>query len=100
MHTSLDRDILPGYVSAQIGAPPRAILLPYTTLFRSVLPVGGDVPRQDESGVWFPLQHASPLARGSIVPPFVPSAAHPRLRSEEHTSELQSPCDLVCPLLL
>src|SRR5688500_19929183 len=66
-----------------IRPPPRSTLFPYTTLFRS----------EDQ-----------------------PQAAHPRLRvdeetlpqplpghdarSEEHTSELQSPCNLVCRLLL
>src|SRR5256885_8106649 len=37
--------------------------------------------------------------RGGIVDVFPPTEEHP-LRSEEHTSELQSPCNLVCRLLL
>src|SRR5256885_10984914 len=69
-----------------IRRPPRSTLFPYTTLFRSV--------RGDERGG---LARAAPddadrLSGGQ--PP-----AHPP-RSEEHTSELQSPCNLVCRLLL
>src|SRR2546426_7430239 len=49
-------------------------------------------------------RHASPIGRsGSIAPtPVVPREAttHIGVRSEEHTSELQSPCNLVCRLLL
>src|SRR5256885_6885980 len=65
-----------------IRRPPRSTLFPYTTLFRSVYAIGAyDMGAR--------------------------SAAHPDLaravtgqRSEEHTSELQSPCNLVCRLLL
>src|SRR2546426_5098139 len=76
-----------------IRRPPRSTLFPYTTLFRSG---GRPVPRR----------------RGRRVPPPRPSRRHahrpePRRRaarvgerSEEHTSELQSPCNLVCRLLL
>src|SRR5256885_10659329 len=64
-----------------IRRPPRSTLFPYTTLFRSVFGVCiGLVSRHD------------PLAY-SALPPQV-------IRSEEHTSELQSPCNLVCRLLL
>src|SRR5256885_4517080 len=65
-----------------IRRPPRSTLFPYTTLFRSV-PLLEFV-----DGLRFP--HA--LARGNLQ--------RPQLRSEEHTSELQSPCNLVCRLLL
>src|SRR5256885_6178520 len=58
-----------------IRRPPRSTLFPYTTLFRSPTPGHG---RSD-----------SPC-RAPCAP----------LRSEEHTSELQSPCNLVCRLLL
>src|SRR2546426_1924518 len=82
-----------------IRRPPRSTLFPYTTLFRSVL-----------------------LSQAGLVARFYP--AHPEvifmpflammmtvlfngrvsmiaaMRSEEHTSELQSPCNLVCRLLL
>src|ERR1039457_4922047 len=60
-----------------IRRPPRSTLFPYTTLFRSV---------------------------GCELPVAVPRSSNldwPRhFRSEEHTSELQSPCNLVCRLLL
>src|SRR5256885_3662633 len=59
-----------------IRRPPRSTLFPYTTLFRSVMP-------------WC---YAS---RPGRVPMSCPTG-----RSEEHTSELQSPCNLVCRLLL
>src|SRR5688500_19156976 len=64
--------------------PPRSTLFPYTTLFRS-RPLA---PRERGEGGRRP-------GRGA---PTTPSAA--RSRSEEHTSELQSPCNLVCRLLL
>src|SRR5574340_873549 len=60
-----------------IRRPPRSTLFPYTTLFRSSLQ---DVPFH---------VHPAPLVRHGL-----------RERSEEHTSELQSPKDLVCRLLL
>src|SRR2546422_6738220 len=62
-----------------IRRPPRSTLFPYTTLFRSSLP-------------WYTEGPPSPK-RGRFRGP-------PRLRSEEHTSELQSRLHLVCRLLL
>src|SRR5256885_11033496 len=64
-----------------IRRPPRSTLFPYTTLFRSPFfyffcPDGGSPGDSRSAGL---------PARG---------------RSEEHTSELQSPCNLVCRLLL
>src|SRR5256885_7551177 len=63
-----------------IRRPPRSTLFPYTTLFRSVIAIRA---RDGE------------LARQVMQ-------LHLRMsyRSEEHTSELQSPCNLVCRLLL
>src|SRR5207244_12681056 len=63
---------------------PRSTLFPYTTLFRS--PCAGDrrTQQQDDS--------PARLARRRCIPA--------RQRSEEHTSELQSPDHLVCRLLL
>src|SRR2546426_3433825 len=69
-----------------IRRPPRSTLFPYTTLFRSRHPALG---RRDRL---LPVVHLHALGR------HVERIA--RLRSEEHTSELQSPCNLVCRLLL
>src|SRR5207248_9883510 len=63
--------------------PPRSTLFPYTTLFRSVLPPPAAAPEKPIT------ENALDAVRGSYLP-----------RSEEHTSELQSPYDLVCRLLL
>src|SRR5438094_3160503 len=59
--------------------PPRSTLFPYTTLFRSMRMVKNDLRY---------VARASPRPPGNVP------------RSEEHTSELQSPYDLVCRLLL
>src|SRR4051794_41462621 len=92
--------------------PPRSTLFPYTTLFRS-----GDPPVGGEGGTAPGEASAelsvSPSVRGQPVPRAI---LHPLLerlaelgrhhllgdrhRSEEHTSELQSPVHLVCRLLL
>src|SRR5256885_7904421 len=64
-----------------IRRPPRSTLFPYTTLFRSI---EIDVDQRSRCGG---IQRALELAT-------IPE------RSEEHTSELQSPCNLVCRLLL
>src|SRR5256885_11638034 len=64
-----------------IRRPPRSTLFPYTTLFRSTPPESIVADRD----AW-QLQ--------------VEGVRQPRSRSEEHTSELQSPCNLVCRLLL
>src|SRR5256885_9953602 len=69
------RDNIVFFFFLMIRRPPRSTLFPYTTLFRS-------------GRAW----------KGWRSRPF---AAHPmQERSEEHTSELQSPCNLVCRLLL
>src|SRR5438094_4198181 len=62
-----------------IRRPPRSTLFPYTTLFRSL--------RRMSEG---------PSSPAGKVEPYIPATK----RSEEHTSELQSPYDLVCRLLL
>src|SRR5256885_7288303 len=74
-----------------IRRPPRSTLFPYTTLFRSA----------HEILVRYAKLSDSPC--GSEWPtPSEPTAAmrNDSGRSEEHTSELQSPCNLVCRLLL
>src|SRR5256885_15328008 len=63
-----------------IRRPPRSTLFPYTTLFRSVQVVTR-LPKASFNCTAKVLVEAPP-------------------RSEEHTSELQSPCNLVCRLLL
>src|SRR2546426_3434441 len=72
-----------------IRRPPRSTLFPYTTLFRS--------PRRDGLRIRMPRRaNSSTTSR-----PLHFFVAWVRLiRSEEHTSELQSPCNLVCRLLL
>src|SRR5256885_12658292 len=67
-----------------IRRPPRSTLFPYTTLFRSI-DVGAAT-----GAICLPL--ASRFGRSLHITAFE--------RSEEHTSELQSPCNLVCRLLL
>src|SRR5258708_29134906 len=69
-----------------IRRPPRSTLFPYTTLFRSIL--RGEVPNP-----------SNPPA-GCVFHPRCPIAIADCSRSEEHTSELQSPDHLVCRLLL
>src|SRR2546426_7575718 len=87
-----------------IRRPPRSTLFPYTTLFRS--PARGYAVR--DHGVperVAPAQLRSPggvhrVARDPGVPPLARRRLSHDVRSEEHTSELQSPCNLVCRLLL
>src|SRR3712207_8273121 len=79
-----------------IRRPPRSTLFPYTTLFRSM---GDEVTLLDSD----PLSPASAyqLARWADTIPYeIFSRIGPRVRSEEHTSELQSRQYLVCRLLL
>src|SRR2546422_4254931 len=81
-----------------IRRPPRSTLFPYTTLFRSVLAIPGDGRRERvaEAVARRPAELVD-LLRVERVAPVV---ARPILRSEEHTSELQSRLHLVCRLLL
>src|SRR5258708_29279773 len=95
-----------------IRRPPRSTLFPYTTLFRSgrgLSPYFGgpcvtavsDAP--DHVSGWPPSpdgnRQASPAPHPREQGP-APGTSHPQVRSEEHTSELQSPDHLVCRLLL
>src|SRR3989454_5630697 len=90
-----------------IRRPPRSTLFPYTTLFRSREAARG--PLRGQAG----RAHATrdpraPTARlecrtvrcGDPLVRTEPPTLRGRRRSEEHTSELQSPCNLVCRLLL
>src|SRR5256885_11953069 len=88
-----------------IRRPPRSTLFPYTTLFRS------RPAWEDELMVAVPARH--PVLAHKHVPleevlryplalcdPAICEGHARQVRSEEHTSELQSPCNLVCRLLL
>src|SRR5256885_8043092 len=71
-----------------IRRPPRSTLFPYTTLFRSP---------------WFPsvlVRRVYAVQAAQQAGPGQACALALGDRSEEHTSELQSPCNLVCRLLL
>src|SRR5437764_9248401 len=72
-----------------IRRPPRSTLFPYTTLFRSII-----------KAIWIPgFSHLfCPKRRSGARSLWAPERAPER--SEEHTSELQSPMYLVCRLLL
>src|SRR5258708_18638482 len=70
-----------------IRRPPRSTLFPYTTLFRSV-----------RISLWAIAKHPDFTVEPLPLPEFFHKESS--LRSEEHTSELQSPDHLVCRLLL
>src|SRR5256885_13086104 len=80
-----------------IRRPPRSTLFPYTTLFRSR--EYGLQHDEFNTGAYF--KGASQLFFGGVngLNSFEPNMVL-KDRSEEHTSELQSPCNLVCRLLL
>src|SRR5438876_3826471 len=73
-----------------IRRPPRSTLFPYTTLFRSAVPRCNDGDARCEVAHYLPEMIAGDH-RFTIIA---------QSRSEEHTSELQSPVHLVCRLLL
>src|SRR2546426_8609895 len=75
-----------------IRRPPRSTLFPYTTLFRSE----GRTPHRRSRGR---CRRNSACGDARSAAAALRRAAHAG-RSEEHTSELQSPCNLVCRLLL
>src|SRR5256885_12650265 len=80
-----------------IRRPPRSTLFPYTTLFRS-----GTWWRSPVSPVTVDCQSRLLTVRARPAFPLCLKVyeSTSRTRSEEHTSELQSPCNLVCRLLL
>src|SRR2546426_5097312 len=79
-----------------IRRPPRSTLFPYTTLFRSI---GHNLPACTSS--IGPLRNArATMALASLASVWKDEPLFMDWRSEEHTSELQSPCNLVCRLLL
>src|SRR5207249_10344839 len=104
-------------VTARSSSPPRSSLFPYTTLFRSVMLIGLVVwscllgafaataarpgpelpPLGDRLAL---LLAALPATAAVLLVLVLVQNAAVLLRSEEHTSELQSRFDLVCRLLL
>src|SRR5256885_12169346 len=93
-----------------IRRPPRSTLFPYTTLFRSLLVEAAEAELRGHEPllgralepfgrIGRVLRHAAALeiAQRDFV---LCGRVALRCRSEEHTSELQSPCNLVCRLLL
>src|SRR2546426_2596976 len=96
-----------------IRRPPRSTLFPYTTLFRSTkFSQEGTRCHHARSRGARPQVHGLDSSPPSGHPAATPEERRPeagrepefpqqrRCRSEEHTSELQSPCNLVCRLLL
>src|SRR5256885_2593941 len=83
-----------------IRRPPRSTLFPYTTLFRSLEAIGdqrervGRPERLAHRRIMRAEMHRRPQRQPHVA------VALEQARSEEHTSELQSPCNLVCRLLL
>src|SRR5256885_2542921 len=88
-----------------IRRPPRSTLFPYTTLFRS--PVMYILLALSVFSVMLVVVYLITIRRGAVASNGFMATADALLRkrdhlgrSEEHTSELQSPCNLVCRLLL
>src|SRR5256885_5772323 len=82
-----------------IRRPPRSTLFPYTTLFRSHL---SNFLRN--SRLCFPKERVESMLleppKAHLKQTMTTLNQYTQTRSEEHTSELQSPCNLVCRLLL
>src|SRR5256885_11545326 len=90
-----------------IRRPPRSTLFPYTTLFRSAAKndramtslarqfAARTIERAYNAAAW-----GAPRAGEGVIEGDIGRNPFDRKRSEEHTSELQSPCNLVCRLLL
>src|SRR5205807_6060594 len=94
------------FFSFMTPRPPRSTLFPYTTLFRSG---GGGLRQKTGAYPGFPRRKArkmlpsvpEPILTGLLCSfPKCSTNSQVFQRSEEHTSELQSPCNLVCRLLL
>src|SRR5205807_7463761 len=91
--------------------PPRSTLFPYTTLFRSAADQAravdygavAEMPRKILEGLASNNNDVQEVADRVVELIEMPAGSRPvrsLVRSEEHTSELQSPCNLVCRLLL
>src|SRR2546426_4802425 len=90
---TLHHSFLLSFFFLMIRRPPRSTLFPYTTLFRSI-----------QGAVKTPAQYRQlglvGTAGADAAERFSQAGIRIAPRSEEHTSELQSPCNLVCRLLL
>src|SRR5205807_10461520 len=88
--------LLLSFFCSMLPNPPTPTLFPYTTLFRSA-------PRRLDSldrNLSNSLNSDVRMGGANSDPKWVGSRIYFLVRSEEHTSELQSPCNLVCRLLL
>src|SRR5256885_12240434 len=91
-----------------IRRPPRSTLFPYTTLFRSSFGLQALWHNRTQSPIAIYVVRFTPETALATLRFYSSAMLHLRdlwiglllLRSEEHTSELQSPCNLVCRLLL
>src|SRR5256885_13266097 len=84
-----------------IRRPPRSTLFPYTTLFRSRHEMRSGGPVDLCGGADGPREAPADDESARLLPRVRVARRHGMgRRSEEHTSELQSPCNLVCRLLL
>src|SRR5256885_3615085 len=89
-----------------IRRPPRSTLFPYTTLFRSaagaaLVAIAGSAFAGELTLFSEPAFHGDRIVVATDVRDLADTHHwNDRARSEEHTSELQSPCNLVCRLLL
>src|SRR5438876_3128832 len=98
-------------MSCPLHPPPSSPPFPYTTLFRSVLPLSllrAQAPATESRSVWDGVYTEEQAKRGESIYRKECAVCHGDMltggesapRSEEHTSELQSPVHLVCRLLL
>src|SRR5256885_9644053 len=88
-----------------IRRPPRSTLFPYTTLFRSIgaraeTGIGSAASLFFSGGIFLGIDERDDRSRGNAIKDRSAFTQRANFRSEEHTSELQSPCNLVCRLLL
>src|SRR5438094_6474449 len=91
------------FYSSLTHRPPRSTLFPYTTLFRSAKATL--VPKEigaEPTRLLRGVERTGKIGAAGLIEPRAGFGRQRRscLRSEEHTSELQSPYDLVCRLLL
>src|SRR5258708_33349129 len=89
-----DDDSFPHFFFLMIRRPPRSTLFPYTTLFRSLLCLDSAASARLRRI----CSYYKPCQKTTASP--IESCRQLSMRSEEHTSELQSPDHIVCRLLL